>query len=965
MKHFLLTFLVSIVFFTSGYSQLPSGTIAPAFSVTDLDGNTHDLYSYLNNGVSVVIDVSATWCGPCWSYHNSGTLENFYNSYGPGGTGDVMVIFAEGDPSTNLECLYGPSGCVGGTQGNWVAGTPYPITHTGGPTIASLYQIAAYPTIFMISAGNNRSYTTGGGGVSSTILQNYVLHSFKMAATADVADAVCGGDGSITLNVTEGYGNKTYAWSNGSNTKDLTNVSPGVYVCSITDANNYTIVTDAFVVGGTQVPVSAFPTLAIQPTCYGETNGSVGVLGTAGNGGYSYLWDDGQTTPTKQNIGAGEHFVTVTDALGCIFETSDILGQPSAVTVNVQAPNIPCGQSAGTATLTANGGTGPYLYSLGSGTQSNGVFTNLSPGTYNYSVVDNQNCDVQGSFVITATGGPVAASASNGTITCANPQTQVNGTGSATGSNIAYLWTTQNGNIVSGQDQLIATVNAGGTYTLQVTNTTTNCVSTSSVVVPSDTAQPALSVNNGTLTCAVSSVQLCANADPNLTVSWNVNGQTTTGTCITVNAAGTYPATVTGTNGCSTTANAIVNNDGDLPQIAIATPEVLTCTTTQVTLQGTLTGDLNAHTILWTTSNGNIVSGANTLNPVVNADGAYNMQVTNNSTGCVSNSTVTVNENINTANGAFQYSLTGNVFNGQATASGSSTTYAWDFGNGTTSTVQNPSVSFAPGTYNVCLTVTNECGTNTVCQQVTYASVLSVAPTAVNVTCNGNGNGQASANVSGGVEPLTYSWTGPNGFSSNSANISNLVPGVYTLVVTDATNASVTSSVTISEPTAISASSVSIVNDSNNQSIGSISLTAAGGTGSLTYLWSNGATTQNLTNIGAGNYSCVVTDANGCSKSFGPFAVENATATDETKFINSFKVYPNPATSIINLDVNFVNATNVAVNLTNNLGNKVMTKQYNGDIHDVLEINNLAAGVYFVVVNGDNFNIARKIVVIR
>ena len=120
-----------------------------------------------------------------------------------------------------------------------------------------------------------------------------------------------------------------------------------------------------------------------------------------------------------------------------------------------------------------------------------------------------------------------------------------------------------------------------------------------------------------------------------------------------------------------------------------------------------------------------------------------------------------------------------------------------------------------------------------------------------------------------------------------------------------------------------------------------------------------------MTNIGAGNYSCVVTDANGCNKSFGPFAVENSTATDETKFINSIKVYPNPATSIINLDVNFVNVSNVEVNLTNNLGNKVMTKKYNGDIHDALEINNLAAGVYFVVINGDNFNIARKIVVIR
>ena len=335
MKHFLLTFLVSIVFFTSGYSQLPSGTIAPAFTVTDLDGNTHDLYSYLNNGVSVVIDVSATWCGPCWSYHNSGTLENFYNSYGPGGTGDVMVIFAEGDAGTNLECLYGPSGCVGGTQGNWVAGTPYPITHTGGPTIASLYQIAAYPTIFMISAGNNRSYTTGGGGVSSTVLQNYVLHSFKMAATADVADAVCGGDGSITLTVTEGYGNKTYAWSNGSNTKDLTNVNPGVYVCSITDANNYQIVTDAFVVGGTQVPVSAYPTLAVQPSCYGGTNGSVGVLGTAGNGGYTYLWDP---SAGLSDINIAQPIVKTTNTTTYTLTVNGICTYPQVVNVDQTPP---------------------------------------------------------------------------------------------------------------------------------------------------------------------------------------------------------------------------------------------------------------------------------------------------------------------------------------------------------------------------------------------------------------------------------------------------------------------------------------------------------------------------------------------------------------------------------------------------------------------------------------------------
>jgi hypothetical protein len=965
MKHFLLTLFIVFSLSNSAFSQLPSGSVAPAFSVTDLDGNTHDLYAYLNSGVSVVIDVSATWCGPCWSYHNSGTLENFYNTYGPSGTGDVMVIFAEGDPSTNLACLYGPSGCVGGTQGDWVTGTPYPITHTGGPQIASLYQIAAYPTIFMISAGNQRSYTTGGGGVSSTTLQNYVLHSFKMSADATTTDAVCGSDGEVDLTITEGYGSKTYSWSNGASSQDLVGVSPGVYICTITDQNGYTIVSDPIIVGGIDVPVSAFGTLPVQPSCYGGTDGSVGVLGTAGNGGYSYLWDDGQTTSIKMNVGAGEHYVTVTDALGCSFETVEVLGQPTPVAVNVQAPNIPCGQSTGTATLTASGGSGPYLYSIGTGTQSSGVFNNLTPGTYNYSVADNQNCDITGSFTLTATGGPIAATAASGTITCANPQTQVSGNGSATGSNITYLWTTQNGVIVSGQNELVATVSAGGTYTLQVTNTTTNCASTSSILVAADLAVPSISVNNGELTCVTNSVQLCATTDPNYSVTWVVNGQNTSGTCITVSTAGTYPASVTGSNGCSNTVNAVVTASGDLPSIAIAAPESLTCTTTQVTLQGSLTGDVNEHTILWTTTDGNIVSGANTLNPVVNADGAYNMQVTKNSTGCVSNSSVNVAENINTANGAFQYTLNGSVFNGQASASGSTTTYAWDFGNGTTSTLQNPSVTLAPGDYNVCLTVTTECGSNTVCQSVTNASVLSASATAVNITCHGDANGQASANVSGGVEPITYAWTGPNGYTATTANISNLQAGVYTLVVTDASNANVTQTVSVSEPDAIAATSISIVNAQNNQNNGSINMANAGGTGNLTYLWSNGATTQSISNLSAGDYSCVVTDEKGCSKSFGPFTVENASATDETKYINHFKVYPNPTNYVINLDINFVNSNNSSVDVINNLGTKVMNKTYNGNIKDNLDVSHLNAGIYFVIVRGDDFNIARKVIVTK
>src|SRR4029078_7966835 len=101
---------------------------------------------------TVFIDISATWCNPCWNYHNTGNLENLYNSYGPTGTDEVRVFLIEGDASTSLACLYGPAGaCATGTstQGDWVTGTPYPIIDNA--TIANDYDISYFPTIYMIT----------------------------------------------------------------------------------------------------------------------------------------------------------------------------------------------------------------------------------------------------------------------------------------------------------------------------------------------------------------------------------------------------------------------------------------------------------------------------------------------------------------------------------------------------------------------------------------------------------------------------------------------------------------------------------------------------------------------------------------------------------------------------------------------------------------------------------------------
>lgn len=148
MKSVILTLGLTLLFALQSNkvnSQLANGSIAPDFTSTDINGNVHHLYDYLNAGKTVVIDISATWCGPCWSYHQSGNLENLYNQYGPSGTNEIMVFFVEGDASTTLADL---NGTGTNTQGNWVQGTPYPILDDA--SIASLYQVDYFPTVYVI-----------------------------------------------------------------------------------------------------------------------------------------------------------------------------------------------------------------------------------------------------------------------------------------------------------------------------------------------------------------------------------------------------------------------------------------------------------------------------------------------------------------------------------------------------------------------------------------------------------------------------------------------------------------------------------------------------------------------------------------------------------------------------------------------------------------------------------------------
>jgi len=156
-KKYLLIALFSLFSFQNSFAQLPNGSIAPDFTLVDLNGTSHTLYDYLDAGQTVFLDFSAVWCGPCWSYHQTHALKDLYENHGPSGlpgvnsttTNDVMVFYIEAQGASIAELNGG-----GSSVGDWVTGTPYPIICTDGSpnsqSISNDYQIGYYPTVYQV-----------------------------------------------------------------------------------------------------------------------------------------------------------------------------------------------------------------------------------------------------------------------------------------------------------------------------------------------------------------------------------------------------------------------------------------------------------------------------------------------------------------------------------------------------------------------------------------------------------------------------------------------------------------------------------------------------------------------------------------------------------------------------------------------------------------------------------------------
>jgi hypothetical protein len=244
--HKLITMLLFVLFHFALIAGWQNGDIAPDWELKDIEGKTHRLHDVLHSGKHVILQFAATWCKSSWKYHKSGRLKTIWDMYGPEGTDEVMIFFIESDLSTGTKCLYGSSGCTGGTSGNWVSGTNFPIinlTGKNGNNIAAAYKIKTYPSLFVINANDKRCFKAGQPTIAGW--QSWLFQSFRMTYLAEcVTDEQLNGAANLSLTVFNGAGTKKYLWNNGEINAHLKHLADPYYTCKITDRNGYFIHTD-------------------------------------------------------------------------------------------------------------------------------------------------------------------------------------------------------------------------------------------------------------------------------------------------------------------------------------------------------------------------------------------------------------------------------------------------------------------------------------------------------------------------------------------------------------------------------------------------------------------------------------------------------------------------------------------------------------------------------------------------
>jgi hypothetical protein len=414
-----------------------------------------------------------------------------------------------------------------------------------------------------------------------------------------------------TLNATVSGAGSLFAWTtiggnivSGGATLAATVDAAGTYVLSVTDTISGCSDNDTVIVTVNRPTISVNAGLDQELTC---VNLQATLNATVSGAGSLFAWTtiggnivSGGATLTATVDAAGTYVLSVTDTISGCSGSDTVLVTVNRPTISMNAgldQELTCVNLQATLNATVSGAGSLFAWTtIGGNIVSGGAALTATvdaAGTYVLLVTDSvSGCSDSDTVLVTVNTGNVNADAgATLEINCINASVVLNG--STTLSGATYLWATVNGNIVSGGNTLNPTVNAAGTYTITVTNSSNGCQAIDSVVVTVNLTVPGVNLGADIDLCAGASAVLDAG---NTGSGFLWSGGDTTQT-ITVTAGGSFAVTVTGSNGCSAS-DTIEVNIHPFPVVNILTRDTLigACADT-IVLDANISG-----TILWSTA---------------------------------------------------------------------------------------------------------------------------------------------------------------------------------------------------------------------------------------------------------------------------------------------------------------------------------------------------------------------------
>jgi gliding motility-associated-like protein len=615
--------------------------------------------------------------------------------------------------------------------------------------------------------------------------------------TAIIEDASCSADtGSIEVVATGGQGSLTYSWNGGAlSGNPITGLSGGVYNLTITDTTVCSV-TASYTVGNIGAPNVTM--LSQDISCHGACDGTVTAAVVNGSG-YSYSWSNGSSGATQSGLCPGTYTVTVDDGSGCLAIESVTLTEPAEIFIDsiVTTPTA-CGDSNGVIEVFAHGGEGTLTYLI-NGVDTVNPIINVAGGTYTVEVADTTGCSVSQIVPVPNTGS-FGITVSKVDVTCfddCNGQAFVNiGPPPGTGP-YSIQWTTGVNDTLNTLTDLCP-----GTYGVQVTDETGGCVAVDSVTIEAPeaidldnviTATPDCGQNNGSIEViasgGVGSLNYQWNGGPTDSVYNNIS-------------AGLYEVTVSDANGCTLTEIIPLSNPTS-PSISVTTQDASCNGDCNGSAEVAVTG--SDYEVLW--SNNEVTETITGLCP-----GNYGVLVTDTNNGCVAADTGSVGTKgsldieLDILNNSNCNALT--VCEGEieavVTGGDMPISYNWSSaGAGDT----NVLASLCAGTYTVTATGNNGCEAIAVGQVVDVPGLDVTVDTVIDAQCWNSNNGSVNISISGGNPDYTINWNGP-GYSGDTADIDNLLPGEYTLRVADEGDCVVFDTIQVGTQTGLSVSAL-------------------------------------------------------------------------------------------------------------------------------------------------------------